>query len=656
MGRTFAKTLQTSIDLGVLATAYALGFLIRFDWTPPGYMWARLLTTLPVVVGLKYASLALFGIPRFAWSYVGLREATRIFGALSLASALLIVLRFVVEAVSDGGALHQPTFVPLGVLAIDFTLAFLGVVGVRALRRMRTERRTVASRRPSVSKEVVTTLIVGAGQAGLLVARELVSRPDLGIRAVGYVDDDPLKQGTVVHGLPVLGGTDKLTEVFAKSGATQVLLAIPQAAGSVVRRILGECERAGVQAKVVPGLYEVVGGRVNLSRLRSVAIEDLLRRAPVTLDEGLIGAVLQDRVVLVSGAGGSIGSELCRQALRFAPAKLILVERAENNLFQIHRELIAGNPTTEVIPALADVSDAGRIAALFAAHRPDVVLHAAAHKHVPLMELNPCEAIKNNIGGTRTLADAAAKHDVKTFVLVSTDKAVNPSSVMGATKRVAETYVQALSSQSSTHFLAVRFGNVLGSAGSVVPIFREQIEKGGPVTITHPEMRRYFMTIPEACQLVLQAASMGNGGEIFVLDMGEPVKVIDLAKDLIRLSGYKADDIEIKISGLRPGEKLFEELALDEERADRTKHPKIFVGRLRPLSYAQVQRSVEDLVRAAQAGTESLALGQLCSMVPEYKKPISDHPRPVQTSDERIDDSGLSGFEPAFLVRSENSS
>jgi FlaA1/EpsC-like NDP-sugar epimerase len=622
MGRTVAKTLQVSTDLTVLALAYALGFLIRFDWVPPSPMVARLLTTLPVVVVLQYGALWAFGIPRFAWSYVGLRETTRIFGAMVVASGLLAALRLIVGLSSTGDPLLQPTFIPFGVVAIDFVLAFLGVVGVRVIRRMLVESRIVKQRRrASVKASAIRTLIVGAGQAGLLVAREVASRPDLGFQVVGYVDDDPLKRGTAVHGLTVLGDTSQLADVCVRTGATQVLLAIPQAPGSVLRRILNECERVKVHARVVPGIYEVVGGKVNLSRLRDVAIEDLLRRAPVSLEETLIGEVLRGRTVLVSGAGGSIGSELCRQVLRFAPRKLILLERAENNLFQIHRELGGQGTDVELVPALADVCDRARIDSLLGEHRPHVLLHAAAHKHVPLMELNPCEAIKNNVLGTRILAEAAAKHGVTTFVMISTDKAVNPTSVMGATKRIAECFVQALSSCSQTRFAAVRFGNVLGSAGSVVPIFREQIERGGPVTVTDPEMRRYFMTIPEASQLVLQAASMGEGGEIFILDMGEPVLVVDLARDLIRLSGFKQDDIEIVFTGIRPGEKLFEELSLDDELAARTRHPKVFIGKLRPLPLDDLTSDIDDLVQVAMTGDANAARSALKQLVPEYQLP-----------------------------------
>jgi FlaA1/EpsC-like NDP-sugar epimerase len=647
MGRTVAKTLQASTDLVVLALAYGLGFLIRFDWQLPNVMVARLLTTLPVIVVLQYVSLATFGIPRFAWSYVGLRETTRIFGSLAVASGLLVILRLLVGASSHGDPFQQPTFIPLGVVAIDFVLAFLGVVGVRVARRLMVEKRRQDQRRAAKPAGATRMLVVGAGQAGLLVAREVASRPDLGIHLVGYVDDDPLKRGAAVHGVTVLGSTSELAEVCVRTGATQVLLAIPQAPGTVVRRILDDCERVKVHAKVMPGLYEVVGGRVNLSRMRDVAIEDLLRRAPVSLDEGLIGETLRGRTVLVSGAGGSIGSELCRQVLRFSPSKLVLLDRSENSLFHIHRELVGLAGDSELVAALADVCDRGRIDSLLRAHRPSLLLHAAAHKHVPLMEMNPCEAIKNNVLGTRTLAQAAADSGVETFVMISTDKAVNPTSVMGATKRIAECFVQALSSNSQTRFAAVRFGNVLGSAGSVVPIFRQQIERGGPVTVTHPEMRRYFMTIPEASQLVLQAASMGQGGEIFILDMGEPVRVVDLAQDLIRLSGYKQDEIEVVFSGIRPGEKLFEELSLDEEKAARTRHPKIFIGSLRPLSLASIQAGVDRLERVALAGDEHAARDELKLLVPEYQASGSIAPRPPSESPDGVAAPMTATFGPA---------
>ena len=421
-----------------------------------------------------------------------------------------------------------------------------------------------------------------------------------------------------------------LAEIVAANRVRRALITIANAHGAQIRRITELCRDAGLETKIIPGIYEIVGGHLNLSRIREVAIEDLLGRAPVNLDESVVGASIGSRVVLVTGAGGSIGSELCRQICRFGPARLILVERFENALFEIHRELAQAFPHVPIDPRIADVCDEPRMAQLFEEGKPELVFHAAAHKHVPMMEWNPGEAVKNNVGGTRVVAELADRFSAERFVLISTDKAVNPSSIMGATKRVAEIYLQALSQRSSTRFVTVRFGNVLGSAGSVIPIFRAQIAKGGPVTVTHPEMTRYFMTIPEASQLVLQAGAMGLGGEIYILDMGEPVRIMDLARDLITLSGLRATDLEIKISGIRPGEKLHEELAVDHEHADKTKHPKVFVGRIRPHDWDQVAPRVDELLALARA-TDSEALRvALGELVPEYR--AARPPRPVSSA------------------------
>jgi FlaA1/EpsC-like NDP-sugar epimerase len=379
------------------------------------------------------------------------------------------------------------------------------------------------------------------------------------------------------------------------------------------------CEAATIPTKIIPGIYEIVGGKINVSRIRNVAIEDLLGREPVQLDEDAISTVVRGRVVMVTGAGGSIGAELCRQVCRFGPAAVVLVEQAENNLFQIHRELSERHPEMVIHPCIADICDRPRIDGLFSLHRPSVVLHAAAHKHVPMMEWNPGEAVKNNVFGTRTLADLAHTYGVGEFVMISTDKAVNPTSTMGVCKRIAELYIQALSQQSETRFVTVRFGNVLGSTGSVIPIFQEQISRGGPVTVTHPEMKRYFMTIPEACQLVLQAATMGQGGEIFILDMGSPVEILELARDLIRLSGLRPDeDIEIRFTGMRPGEKLFEELVVAEENADKTRHPKIFVGRLTPHPLEEVKTQLTELCELVDSADVARIRAKLSAIVPEY--------------------------------------
>jgi FlaA1/EpsC-like NDP-sugar epimerase len=381
-------------------------------------------------------------------------------------------------------------------------------------------------------------------------------------------------------------------------------------------------------------MEQLIDGRVTVSTVRAVAIEDLLGREAVHLETDAISSALRGRRVVVTGAGGSIGSELCRQICTFRPARLILVEQAENSLFHIHRELVAAYPEVEVVPCIADICDAPRVETIFQRERPSVLFHAAAHKHVPMMELNPGEAVKNNVFGTKNLADLAARHGIEKFVMISTDKAVNPTSVMGATKRVAELYVQALSQRSATQFITVRFGNVLGSAGSVVPLFQEMIARGGPVKVTHPDMTRYFMTIPEAAQLVVQAGTIGRGGEIFVLDMGQPVKIVDLARDLIKLSG-RDGEIEIQFSGLRPGEKLFEEIALDDEHVDKTRHPKIFVGRLQSTPLEHVQRGLRTLEGLLDDGTPDEVRSALGGLVPELQSPQPERVRPSSPGEEQ---------------------
>lgn len=617
MARTLARASRVALDIVVLTLAYTFAFLIRFDGLLPPDDLARLFFTLPYVVLLQYGVMRALGIHRFVWRYVGLRETVRILLACAASAALLAAWRSI-SAEFDQQGLRR-ALVPYGVVAINFILQFLGVVGVRVLRRLQGERRETVQRRRD--DEPARTILVGAGQAGVLVARELSQRPDLGLKPVGFLDDDPNKLGMVLHGIPVVGTTNDLPKMCARLNAEQVLIAMANAPGNSIRRIQRLAEEANRRVKIIPGLYEIVGGQVNLSRIRNIAIEDLLGREPVALDLEGIGDRVRDRVVFVTGAGGSIGSEICRQLMTFKPSQLVLVERAENNLFHIHRELRDSHPDAPLEPCIADITDAARMEELFRTHKPEIVFHAAAHKHVPMMEWNPREAVKNNVLGTRLVADLSDRFDVKVFVMISTDKAVNPTSMMGASKRAAEVYVQALSERSKTRFVTVRFGNVLGSAGSVIPIFQEQISRGGPVKVTHPEMRRYFMTIPEACQLVLQAASMGQGGEIFILDMGEPVRIVDLARDLIALSGLReGEDIEIVFSGVRPGEKLFEELSTDSEQADKTRHPKIFVGRIARRRYAEVTSALAALGAAIATGTELEVIAATGLLVPEYSK------------------------------------
>jgi FlaA1/EpsC-like NDP-sugar epimerase len=613
--RLLNRSVQTAVDIAVLSFAYWLAFLFRFEFELP-HIWLRvLLTTWPYVVVLHYVGLTVFGVPRMSWRYISIEDIGRILAAVISATAVLATVRLAAPLLP--GIRLNVVVIPLGVLAMYFVLGFVGLVGVRVLRRMQGE--ASDRKRQAAGDERHRVLLIGAGQAGVIVAREIARRPDLGLHPVGFLDDDPVKIGTIIGGIPVLGKTDDVARVAERKHVQRALITIANAPGEQIRRITELCRDARLDTKIIPGIYEIVGDKVNLSRIREVAIEDLLGREPVQLDEDIVGASIRSRVVLVTGAGGSIGSELCRQVCRFGPARLVLVERYENALFEIHRELTSEFPQVPIDPRIADVCDATRMDQVFTESKPELVFHAAAHKHVPMMEWNAGEAVKNNIGGTRVVADLADRHGAQRFVLVSTDKAVNPTSIMGATKRVAEIYVQAMSGRSNTRFVTVRFGNVLGSAGSVIPIFREQIAKGGPVMVTHPEMRRYFMTIPEASQLVMQAGAMGDGGEIFILDMGEPVKILDLARDLITLSGLRPDeDIEIKFSGVRPGEKLFEELSTKAEHADKTKHPKIFIGHIKPHGWDEVVASIESL--HAFAGDNALdrlraAIGEL---VPEY--------------------------------------
>lgn len=629
MRRLKTRTSQFLIDVSVLMLAFFLAMLVRFDWDVPRVMFQRLIIVLPYVVLLQYAFLSGFGVTRFSWRYISLRDVVRIFVAIASATALLVVFRFLSPALVDQLPPARYGVVPLGVLLGDFVLAFIGLTGVRALRRMLGERLAL-KRHEREEQPWEPTLLVGAGQGGVLVAQEIARRPDLGIRPVAFVDDDPVKQGAVIQGIKVTGTTAELKRLAQRYNAKQALITISNAPGSAIRRITESCKSAGLTVKIVPGTYEIVGGRVNLSRIREVAIEDLLRRDPVRLDAESVAHVIRGQPVLVTGAGGSIGSELCRQVAAYRPSRLVLVERAENNLFEIHSELCNRFADLELVPCVADITDVPRITQVFRDYRPMVVFHAAAHKHVPMMEWNPTEAVKNNVLGTQIVADLADGLAVERFVMISTDKAVNPTSVMGATKRAAELYVQGLSVHSATHFATVRFGNVLGSAGSVIPIFKRQIEQGGPITVTHPNMTRYFMTIPEAVQLVVQAAALSRGGETFILDMGQPVRILDLAHDLIRLSGLEPEkDIEIQFTGVRPGEKLFEELSMMSEGIERTKHPKIFTGTYACPHLPGLRAQLDALGALCRASDPAAIRRALAQIVPEYGEESTDSEPPV---------------------------
>ena len=618
MERLFARRVHFVLDIFALSVAYWLAFLCHHEFQF-SLQWTKLLFfTWPYVVLFQYGVMAGLGVPRISWRFISIPGAGKILGALSAAQVVLLTLSVTASAFGGYG---QYLAVPLGALTTDFIAAFLAVTGVRVLRRLYAEETKRRAHMRSAERPRKRTLLIGAGDAGAMVCKEIERRPDLGIQLVGFVDDEPGKVGTVIQGVKVLGDVGSLPDLIHKHEIDQAVISIAAASGSDIRRITTACEASDLTVKIIPALYEILDGRVNLSRLREVTIDDLLGREVVKLDTNLLSQFIFNKRAIVTGAGGSIGSELCRQIARYAPERLVLFERYENALFEIHSELRKAHPNIVIVPVIGDVSDQQRVDQVFSLERPTVVFHAAAHKHVPMMEWNPGEAVKNNVLGTKTVADAARKYDADHFVLISTDKAVNPTSVMGTTKRVSEIYIQALASRSQTRYVAVRFGNVMGSAGSVIPIFTDQIKKGGPVTVTHPDMERYFMTIPEACQLVMLAASMGEGGEIFVLDMGEPVRIVDLARDLIHLSGFTEEEIEIVFSGVRPGEKLREEFFFDREKMGKTRHPKIFIGRIDSLHYDVVMRRIQHLRAVLDTNSREVAVQALSVLVPEVHDP-----------------------------------
>jgi FlaA1/EpsC-like NDP-sugar epimerase len=444
-------------------------------------------------------------------------------------------------------------------------------------------------------QEKKRALIIGAGAAGSMLVRQFTKNHDAEILPVGFVDDDTAKQKLQIYGVTVMGRTEDIPQLVEKLNVETIIIAIPSMSKSEIQRVYQECSKTKAKTQIMPMLEDIVSGKVSVNQFRDVQVEDLLGRDPVELDTKSISEKLTGKTILVTGAGGSIGSEICRQVSKFKPKKLVLVGHGENSIYGIDMELrnkYQGD--FDIMPVIADIQDRSRIFEVMESHNPDVVYHAAAHKHVPLMEYNPKEAVKNNVIGTKNVAEAADTFGVKTFVLVSSDKAVNPTNVMGSTKRIAEMVIQNLNKESQTNFVAVRFGNVLGSRGSVIPLFKRQIQSGGPVTVTHPDMTRYFMTIPEASRLVMQAGALARGGEIFVLDMGEPVKIVDLAKNLINLSGYTIEEIGIKYAGIRPGEKMYEELLGENEVHGEAVFPKIFVGKTVDFEYGRVSNLIEN--------------------------------------------------------------
>ena len=599
----------------LFALAFFIAFFTRNDFSFTGNWLPAYVATVGGVIVIKLIVFYSLGLCHVSWRRVSFGDLTALLWAATL--AMLIMTTFDGLFLSTG-RLPGVKRIPRSVLLLDWACTIMLVGGTRTLwRSFYEELRPIFSNTP-----VKPALIIGASQAGELLARNLKAASNSAYHIVGFLDDDVSLHGNRFSGIEVLGPIERAGLEVRRRRVEEVLVQSGTLTGKRFRRLFDECTEAGATVRVIPAIDELLGetnGDQSHVRLRPVEIKDLLRREPVRLDDTAVARLVAGRTVMVTGAGGSIGSEICRQVLRYHPRKLLLVERGENALFLVEQEFSRLDPRPPFEPLIADITDEDRIDQIMADHKPDVVFHAAAHKHVPMMEWNPAEAIKNNCLGTRCLARLADRHGVDTFVAISTDKAVHPTSVMGCSKLIAERYVQAFSKESPTKFIVVRFGNVLGSNGSVVPIFQEQIRRGGPITVTHPDIERYFMMIPEASQLVLQAAAMGAGGEIFVLDMGESVKIIDLAQDLVALSGLHEDDIDIVFTGLRPGEKLYEELYFDDERRLPTPHPKVFCAMHRPAELSEIEGILEEL-REAIDDPPDLVRRRLRKLVPEYDR------------------------------------
>ena len=581
-----------------------------FEW-PAGYLQTVstfALLTLPVRIFIAWRTRLYSRL----WKHASVTELERILTA-ALASA---AINFAV-----GIGMHEwfaltPHRMPYSALTLDAMLS----IAVLATPRLAV--RFLHARRKREG-EGVRTIVVGAGSSGQMIAREAVSSDRAHYEVVAFVDDDKSKHGQLLNGIKVEGRIDELPRLIRELGATEVIIAMPSARGNLVRRVVELATQAGARTRTVPSLADLVSGRIEVTALRPVEIQDLLRRAPITTDSTTVRTLAEGRTVLVTGAGGSIGAELCRQIADLKPELLVLLDHSENQMFEIEGELRRRNPSLKIAPVIADIPDDGRVQQIFERYRPFAVFHAAAHKHVPLMEENLIEAVTNNVLGTRNVVEASIEHGVTHFVLISTDKAVRPTSMMGATKRMAELIVRLAAARETRHFVVVRFGNVLGSRGSVVPTFMAQIERGGPVTVTHPDMRRFFMTIPEAVQLVMQAGALGAGGELFVLDMGDPVKISDLARDLIRLSGLEeGTDIEIRYTGIRPGEKLYEEVLFGDEDVRETAHPKVI--RVLAADPAEgLEDRIDELIRLATfAPADELRLREtIIGLVPDFQAP-----------------------------------
>ncbi|MGZ0874791.1 polysaccharide biosynthesis protein [Priestia megaterium] len=576
---SYSKRLALLIGLDSLIVLFSIyiGYYILNPYFTIYTLKVLLVSSLALLIS-HHVFAFIYRLYHKVWEYASIGEVMTIVKSVTLSIATAAVAQFVVN-----GNIY------IRVLFITWLLHICLIGGSRLSWRV-TRHRLI-----KINTLQENALIVGAGAAGTMLVRQLLKNPESELQPVAFVDDDLAKQKLDIYGVPVVGTTEDIPAIVEKNDIKHIVLAIPSLGKMEVQKIYQECSKTKAKTKIMPMIEDIITGKVSVNQFRDVQVEDLLGRDPVELDINSISKKIKGRTILVTGAGGSIGSEICRQVCKFGPKKLLLLGHGENSIYAIDMELRNKySKYFEIIPVIADIQDRDRVMQVMQDHRPDVVYHAAAHKHVPLMEYNPKEAVKNNVIGTKNVAESADMYGVKTFVLISSDKAVNPTNVMGSTKRIAEMVIQNLDKRSETKFVAVRFGNVLGSRGSVIPLFKKQIRAGGPVTVTHPDMTRYFMTIPEASRLVMQAGALAYGGEIFVLDMGEPVKIVDLAKNLIKLSGYTEEEIGIKYAGIRPGEKMYEELLGKDEVHDEAIFPKIFIGKSVEVDFSRVTTLVSN--------------------------------------------------------------
>ncbi|VEN74460.1 Capsular polysaccharide biosynthesis protein CapD [Candidatus Desulfarcum epimagneticum] len=613
-----------AMDIFLVSASLFIAHMVRFDFHVPEPYRTLFFQILPPVIAIKTLCFYFFNLYRGMWRYTSISDMLNIIKASGVSS--LIVIAFILFSARFEGFSRS-------VFIIDLFFTIFLISAFRLSIRFYYENADSDSRKNSLSgfgwlqrrkkREGKNLIIIGAGDYGEKICREIRNNPSLNYNVAGFLDDDPGKIGMTIHGIPVIGKTDDILSVIRKTRAEEALIALSSADAAQIRKTVKLCKESGIEFKTVPGYGELINGRVTVDAIREVEYRDLLGRDIIEMETDKIGAYLKNKTILVTGAGGSIGSELCRQICRFKPARIILYERAETPLYEIEMELthFLGHNDIQIIPELGDVRDPDHLDRVFSLMRPRAVFHAAAYKHVPMLERHPFKAVENNIMGTRNVSEAAARHKIERFVLVSTDKAVRPANIMGASKRIAEMYVESLGAQKgmSAQFITVRFGNVAGSVGSVIPLFKKQIQNGGPVTVTHPDVTRFFMTIPEAAQLILQAGAMGREGEIFLLEMGRPIKIADMARDLISLSGFEPDvDIKIEYTGLRPGEKLYEELITDGEGVLPTYHDKIMVLKGKAPDMEEIAGHIKELSDLAKSHESDEIRRKLREVVPEY--------------------------------------